>query len=256
MKEYRRYLKNDLFLPRNTETDEKRGVQAPPFQQPYPKEAKLIGLPAPERLRLGRILLIDAIKNRRSRRKFTCEPLTVEELSFLLWITQGVQKVDPKGTYTLRTVPSGGGRHPFETYLIVNRVVDLEPGIYRYLALKHELCFLSSTASDLAERVSKACCNQVFIGSAAVIFIWSAVPYRSEWRYGDYDIKDICASAGHMCQNLYLGCEAISAGTCAVAAYYQKELDAIIGVDGEDEFAFYVAPVGKVKNAKSGRTHH
>jgi SagB-type dehydrogenase family enzyme len=247
MREYRKYLKNDV-LPSigNVETDQKKGIPAPPLQQPYPKDAKLIDLVAPQDLTLGQISLIRAINNRRSRRKYTTESLTIEELSFLLWITQGVKEISKTKVYALRTVPSGGARHPFETYLVVNRVQGLEPGIYRYLALEHKLCFLSPAEPDFPQRVSKACCNQTFIGTAAVIFIWSVVPYRSEWRYADDNIKDIGISAGHICQNLYLGCEAIGAGTCAVLAFYQKEVDSIIGVDGEDEFAFYVAPVGKI----------
>ncbi len=77
-------------------------------------------------------------------------------------------------------------------------------------------------------------------------FIWTAIPYRMEWRYGLAAHKVIAIDAGHVCQNLYLACEAIVAGTCAVAAYDQDAVDHLIGVDGEEEFAIYLAPVGKV----------
>lgn len=65
-----------------------------------------------------------------------------------------------------------------------------------------------------------------------------------EWRYGLAAHKVIAIDAGHVCRNLYLACEAINAGTCAIADYDQEELDELLGLDGEDEFAIYIASVG------------
>jgi SagB-type dehydrogenase family enzyme len=86
-----------------------------------------------------------------------------------------------------------------------------------------------------------------FLRNCAVVFIWTVIPYRTEWRYSVLSHKPIALDAGHVCQNLYLACEAIGAGTCAVGAYYQQEMDALVGVDGENEFTIYVAPVGSVE---------
>jgi len=91
--------------------------------------------------------------------------------------------------------------------------------------------------------------DQPFVGQAAACFIWSAVPYREEWRYGTQAAKGILLDAGHVCQNLYLACESIGCGTCAIAAYRQEELDRFLGLDGEDELVVYLAPVGKVEEA-------
>jgi nitroreductase len=78
------------------------------------------------------------------------------------------------------------------------------------------------------------------------MFVWTAVPYRTEWRYTVAAAKTILLDAGHACQALYGACEALSLGTCAQAAYDQEKLDAALGVDGRDEFAVYAAPVGRV----------
>ena len=72
--------------------------------------------------------------------------------------------------------------------------------------------------------------------------------YTTEWRYANEAHKVIAQASGHVCQNLYLASEAIGAGTCAVAAYAQSEIDSLVGVDGQDEFVVYVAPVGKARN--------
>ncbi len=149
------------------------------------------------------------------------------------------------GHATLRPAPSGGARHAFETYLLVNRVTGVDPGVYRYLPLSHELVFCFA-GKDIRDRLLEATFGQQFVVEAAVAFIWSCIPYRGEWRYDAAAHKLMLLDAGHMCQNLYLACEAIAAGTCAVGAYDQKAIDAFLHLDGQDEFVVYLAPVGKV----------
>jgi hypothetical protein len=133
MEIHHEFLKSDRWEEwRQFETDQKKGVPVPPPEKPYPADAILIDLIAAEDLTVGTMPLIEAIRRRRSRRKFTGEPLTLEQLSFLLWATQGVSKAitdDGHVIRTFRTVPSGGARHPFETYLLVNRVEGFEPGL-------------------------------------------------------------------------------------------------------------------------------
>jgi SagB-type dehydrogenase family enzyme len=223
-------------------SDSNKGVPMPPAQKSCPSVG-LIHLVHPKDFKFE-IKLQDAIKNRRSRRKFTSEYLTLKELSFLLWATQGVTDKDI-GAH--RAVPSASARHPFETYLVIRRVKELKPGVYRYLPLEHKL-FLVSEDEALVTKISTSCfeINSVQMHHAAVVFIWAAVPYRTEWRSGPYAYKYIALDAGHVCQNLYLAVEAIHAGTCAIGAYDQQAVDKIIDVNGQDEFAVYLAPVGKV----------
>ena len=246
---YRKFLKSDRWEEwKNIKTDQRKGVPAPPAQKPHAKRAKLIALVSPKDLTVGKMPLIEAIKRRRSRRKFTEEPLTLEELSFLLWATQGIATKESSlpsalPSTALRTVPSGGARHPFETYLLINRVNKLQPGLYRYLPLENKLCFLYADAK-LTEKVHEACYEQ-YVKNSAVTFIWTVIPYRTEWRYNIISPKIIAQDSGHLCQNLYLACEAIDAGTCAIGAYDQKKMDLALKVDGKEEFAIYVAPVGK-----------
>jgi SagB-type dehydrogenase family enzyme len=225
------------------ETDQKKGLPNPPLQVPPPEGAPLIDLPSPEEIDLGVMPLREAIRRRQSYRTYNQQPLSLAELSFLLWATQGVKSLVQGGAVVRRTVPSAGSRHPFETYLLVQQVEGLQMGIYRYLSIEHQLCLLRSDP-DLPAHSSSACAN--FAGEAAVVFAWTALPYRTEWRYGAIAPKLIALDAGHLCQNLYLAVAAISAGTCAVAAYHQDEMDALLGVDQLDEFTIYCAPVGKV----------
>jgi len=247
LEEDREFLKTHRWETfRMDETDQQQNVPHPPLQKEYPKDAKLIDLVAPTELIIGKMPLIDVINKRKSHRKHSKAQLTLEELSFLLWSTQGVHEIWRDGGATRRTVPSGGSRHPFVTYLFINRVDGIEPGIYRYLPLEHKL-FPMSTEEGLSEKVGVACRNQKFVGKCAVAFIWTAVPYRAEWRYGVVAHKSIILDAGHMCQNLYLASEAINAGTCAIGAYSQDKMDQLIKVDGKDEFTIYAAAVGKIE---------
>ena len=259
METYRKFLKSDRWEEwQSGETDQKKGMSPPPPQKSYPKDATLIDLVAPDDLTIGQMPVIEAIKRRRSRRAFTEESLTLEELSFLLWATQGIDEeatqafrewlarimdIDAASISSLlRTVPSGGACHPFETYLLVQRVSGLEPGIYRYLSVEHKLLFLRAD-TELTGKIAGAVAG--WAANSAVVFVWTTIPYRTEWRYSIVSYKMIAQESGHLCQNLYLASEAIGAGACVVGAYDQAVIDAILGVDGEDEFAIAVVPAGK-----------
>jgi SagB-type dehydrogenase family enzyme len=243
---HREFLKSDRWDEwREGETDQRKGLTPLPAEKPYPEGALLIDLVAPENLALGEMPLVEAIRRRRSRRRFTGAPLTLDELSFLLWATQGVSKVFDGNAGSLRTVPSGGARHPFETYLFVNHVEGLESGLYRYLPIEHKLILLDQRAG-LVDEVNEGADGQ-YVHDSAVVFIWTVLPYRTEWRYTFLSPKLIAQDSGHLCQNLYLASEAIGAGTCAIGAYNQVKMDAALGVDGQDEFTVYVAPVGKIE---------
>jgi len=245
---YRKFLKSDLWEKFGAmQTDQQKRLPAPPLQKPYPEGAPLLDLVAPADLTVGAMPLLDAINGRQSHRRFNDAKLSLEELSFLLWATQGVHEVWRGGIAARRTVPSAGARHPFETYLLINRVEGVKPGLYRYLALDHKLCFLRAD-DRLPIEVGAACNGQGFIGTGAVVFMWTVIPYRTEWRYSFISPKIIALDAGHVCQNLYVACESIAAGTCAIGAYNQEMMDELLGVDGEEEFTIYVAPVGKVNH--------
>ena len=226
------------------ETDQNRKILPPPIQKPAPEGARLIPLVSPRDFRVGQTPLLEVIRARRSERVYTDELLSFEEISFLLWITQGISKTYSGGLASLRTVPSAGARHPFETYLLIQHVEELDPGLYRYLPLEH-VVFLENQDEHLPAQIHSASYEQ-HVQDCAVAFIWTAVPYRTEWRYGDISPKLIALDAGHLCQNLYLGCVAIGAGACAIGAYDQNELDQILDIDGFDELAIYMATVGKL----------
>ncbi|MBT0666122.1 SagB/ThcOx family dehydrogenase [Geobacter pelophilus] len=225
-------------------TEQSQGYAPPAIQKPAPENATIIRLPELDFLNIPSCDLLTAIANRQSHRKFTKDSLSLEELSFLLWSVQGVREKLHEAA-VLRTVPSAGCRHPFETYLAVQRVEGLESGIYRYLPLDNSIALVKQL-ENLTSHLTAATHGQSFAGQSAICFIWSVIPERTEWRYAEASYKVIALDAGHACQNLYLACEAIGAGTCAIAAYNQTIADDLIGVDGKDEFVIYIAPVGKV----------
>jgi len=226
------------------DTDQTKGVPQPPLELGYDKTKRVIELPSPKDIRVDGIDLRDAIEKRVSVRRYTEEPISLEELSWLLWCTQGVKKVTSRPS-TLRTVPSGGALHPFETYLLVSQVEGLSPGLYRFLAIEHKLVEISLD-EDLADEITEACWGQPFIKKNAATFIWTFMPYRSIWRYGKRGGRSII-EAGHICQNLYLSAEAIRCGVCAIGAFSDEKMNSILGVDTEEQFVVYIATVGKKK---------
>lgn len=245
--QYRYFLKDSIRKSIDFRAaDQNKNFPTPPVEKPFDENATRIPLPAqdqwPEYIKTKD--LFSAIANRKSRRRYTSNVLSIDELAFLLWATQGVRQT-PGMNPAFRTVPSAGARHSFETYLFIMRVEGVQKGIYRYLPVEHELLFLHEI-DEMEENLSHACFGQRFIATGAVTFVWTTIPYRMEWRYLQAAHRVILMDAGHVCQNLYLACEAINAGTCAIGAYDQEAVDELIDVDGEDEFVIYLAPVGKI----------
>ncbi|HXX55868.1 MAG TPA: SagB/ThcOx family dehydrogenase [Methanoregula sp.] len=223
--------------------DQQKGLPQPPLELPADPAGPVIDLPGPETIRVLPVDLRKAIEERHSVRSYAKEPLGLDELAFLLWCTQGVKKVAGSSA-TFRTVPSAGARHALETYVLANDVEGLSPGLYRYLALSHRLQQLDTDPS-LHIRIAEACLGQQFVMRCGAVFLWTAVPYRMTWRYSERGYRELHKDAGHACQNLYLAVQAVGCGTCAIAAYDDDAMHAILGIDGTDQFLIYLATVGK-----------
>lgn len=218
-------------------------VPQPPLELPLPEGAALIPLPRPADFSVPVMDLRVAIEARRTVRAYSESPLSLEELSYLLWVSQGVKHISSRPS-TARTVPSAGARHAFETYLLVNRVEGLEPGLYRYAAIENSLLKLEAPA-DIAERIAHDCLEQSQITNSAATFIWAAVLERMYWRYVERGYRYLHLDAGHVCQNLALGAEQLGCGICPIAAFDDELLNATLGLDGEDMFVVYLASLGK-----------
>jgi SagB-type dehydrogenase family enzyme len=230
---------------KNMETSaQARGEPQPPIELPYDTTQRPVILPPPDTLELPPVNLRDVIEQRRTIRNYVVHAaLSPAELSHLLWCTQGVQGLrEPYAT--IRTVPSAGARHAFETHLLINDVAGIEPGPYRYLASQHQLIRLT-LGDGLLQRTTLACLNQAQIVRSAVTFVWIAVRERMVWRYGERGYRYLHLDAGHVCQNLYLAAQVIGCGVCAIAAFDDAALNEAWELDGEDLFVIYLATVGK-----------
>jgi len=233
--------------------DISQGIPQPLLQKTNQPGATTISLPEVNQVTSPKTDFFECLVKRRSRRVFTNENLSQEELAFLLWCTQGIKQIIPgsmkytkgRGQRTLRPVPSGGAIHPYETYLAISHIEAIEPGIWRYLPLSHQLLRVREE-ENVKEAVSAIFSNPDHGAQAAVVFLWACTPYRGEWRYQHTSHKVMLLDAGHICQNLYLAVEAIGAGCCAIAGYYQDKADALVGVDGQDEYVVYCATVGRI----------
>ena len=141
-------------------------------------------------------------------------------------------------------MPSAGARHALETYILVNNISDVQSGLYRFLPIGHRIT-KEVTDTDISDRIVEACFRQNFVKTSAATFIWTAVVYRMKWRYGERAYRYLFLDAGHACQNLYLGAESVNCGVCAIAAFSDDDMNAILGLDGVEQFVIYLAAVGK-----------
>ncbi len=209
----------------------------PETYKSYP-ECKLIDLPEPRPA--STMSLSKALARRKSVREYSKTQLTIQELSYLLWATDGVSHSGHG--YEFRTAPSAGALYPVETYIVANRFSDLPQGVYHYSVKKHALEEIDE--GDYSERIASAALDQPMCAGAPVVFIWTAVFERAKWKYKQRAYRYVYLDAGHMAGNLALAAASMGLGSCQVAALYDEEVNKILGVDGADESVIYMSVVG------------
>lgn len=214
--------------------------RAGPFKE-YPDARQTFPLPA---FRAGEETEFwEVIARRRSERQYQDTPLGFSELALLVFATQGVTA--RHGEYLFRTSPSAGALYPIETYLLASRVETLPQGVYHLNIVKNslELIHRGNRAGELAA----AALGQSMVAQGAVTFVWTAIPGRSTWKYRERAYRYLYLDAGHIGQNLYLAAGALNLGCCTIGAFFDEEVNSIIGVDGVEETAVYMGVVGKTK---------
>ena len=191
--------------------------------------------------------ILEVLYHRRSSRVYTQEVMSLLQLSYLLWATQGVKEIRGNNYATLRTVACGGARHEFECYMAIKNVEGLKVGYYHYMPDLHALALLKECSEEeMNEMLHQSLCGQDWSFKANVIFFYSVLPYRAEWRYGIYSHRVQLMDVGHITQNLYVAAESANLGTCAIAAVDVNYTSQVFGLDGEEEFVIYAAPAGCV----------
>lgn len=209
----------------------------PPLYKEYPG-ARTIRLPPPGTPSL--VSLADILSRRRSVREYSPRPLTEEEISFLLWASSGIRRIE--NGHAFRTVPSAGALYPVDTYVIAHRVEGIAKGVYHYGVREHQLEEIAS--GDFRAGLVRAALLQEFCSEAAAAFVWTAIFGRAKWKYRQRAFRYVYLDAGHIAQNLALAAVGLNLGTCQVAAFFDDEINALLGVDGMEESAIYMSAVG------------
>ena len=186
------------------------------------------------------INLFYLLKNRKSIRKFISKELELTKLSFLLWASTGIQRKE--NDYFFRTAPSAGALYPIETYVVINNVEGLEQGVYHYNIKQH--CLELLKIGDFSNNISFAALNQYFCKKASVIFVWSAIFFRCEWKYKERAYRYIFIDVGHIAENLALASVYLDLGSCQIGAFFDDEMNEIFNLDGKNESVIYLYPVG------------
>ena len=209
----------------------------PDVYKEYPEVPK-IELPSFE---LSRTMSLDqALKQRKSVREFQPRSISKGQLSYLLWASTGIQRVEDG--YEFRTAPSAGALYPIETYVVANNVRRLEAGLYHYSIRAHQLEQLRQ--SDLRHEIAAAALGQGMCAAPAAVFVWSAIFERCKWKYGQRAYRYIYLDAGHIAENLALAAVSLNLGSCEIGALYDGQANAIVGVDGIEESVICMAVVG------------
>ena len=184
--------------------------------------------------------LVETLQYRRSCRRYADKPLSIKDLALLLWACQGIS--GRAGNFLFRTAPSAGALYPVETYLSIQNVASLSPGLYHFQPT--EFCLERLSDGCVGKEVAGAALGQNFMAKAGVVFIWSAILRRNFSKYGHRGLRYVMMDAGHICQNLLLAAEGLGLGACPVAAFYDDEFNSLLGLDGQEESVVYLAAAG------------
>jgi SagB-type dehydrogenase family enzyme len=191
----------------------------------------------------------DVFRNRRSRRAFIDEPMSLNEFNVLLWCTQGITgEINIRGrdvSYKLRTAPSSGGLYPIETYLFVNSVTGLEPGLY-HLDVE-DWALEALRLGDVTEEAYEGLMEQTHTRTAAVNVVWTAVLPRCRNKYFERAYRYIWWDVGHISENLHLAASALGLGSCPMGAWYDGKINQSLGLDGVEHLSVLTASVGHVQ---------
>ncbi|MFY9398598.1 MAG: SagB/ThcOx family dehydrogenase [Desulfomonilia bacterium] len=212
--------------------------EKPPLYKTYPQARKV---PLPPLERCGDMSLHEALLRRKSLRRFLDAPISLENLSCLMWASSGIQRREMG--FAFRTAPSAGALYPLETYVVATRVSGLEPGVYHYQVKAHQLEELK--AGDFSEDMARAALGQEMCSSAAVLVIYTAIFRRTVWKYRQRGYRYVYIEAGHMAQNLALASISMGLGCCHVGALFDGEVNEILGVDGIEESVVYLSALGQ-----------
>lgn len=207
------------------------------------------GIDLPEPRLDSDVSVEETLQGRRSIRAYEDKPLTLEEISQILWSAYGITRPIEDGPDFLRgglrTAASAGALYPLEVYLVARNVDGLAPGVYWYKSETHQLAIISS--EDRWEALSDAGLNQPHFNTAAAALVYSAVFERNTEKYGDRGRERyVCMDLGHSAQNVYLQAYALKIGTCAIGAFSDMALMQAIGMTREEE-PLYIMPLGKVE---------
>jgi SagB-type dehydrogenase family enzyme len=185
--------------------------------------------------------LWEVMRRRRSVREFGREKISRAAVSQLLWAAQGITAT--QHGYALRTAPSAGALYPVETYLVVHAVETIDPGLYHYNVRAHALEQIK--VGDFRLAAAQAALDQDMVYEAGLVFVWTAVFQRSKWKYGQRAYRYVYLDAGHIAQNVALAAIALGLGSCQIAALYDDEVNALLGVDGKTESTIYMTVAGE-----------
>lgn len=178
-----------------------------------------------------------SLLQRRSTRSYTGEPITLQEVSQLLWAAQGI--TDVKG---YRTAPSAGALYPLEVYVIAGDVEDLAPGIYKYDPNENELRLI--VEGDKRSELAHTVLSQSFVNEGALAIVISAVYERTTIKYGNRGIRYVHIEVGHAAQSLCLQAAAMDLGAVTVGAFNDEQAAKLLDMP-EGEHPLYIIPVGR-----------
>ncbi len=193
-----------------------------------------ITLPSPRYS--SNVSIEEALLKRRSIREYQDKPVSLQQVAQILWAVQGITS-----KWGGRTAPSAGATYPLEVYIVVRKVENLEPGVYRYIPSTHSLSIIAK--GEYSQKLMEASLNQKWVGDASFNLVIAADFSRTTRVYGERGIRYVYLEAGHAAQNVYLQVVSLNLGCVVVGAFNDNLVKSYLKLP-QNVQPIYVVPVG------------
>jgi SagB-type dehydrogenase family enzyme len=171
---------------------------------------------------------------------------TLDQIAYLLYYSAGVTKkmVYPGEEFHFRAAACAGALYPIEIYLVCADLPGLEAGVYHFAPAQFALHRLRK--GDFRGLLARASGDEPAVTGAPVILVYTAITWRSAWKYQARSYRYHYWDNGTIIANTLVACAAQHLPARLVMGFVDAQVTQLLDIDGKWEKSLSLLPVGRM----------